>query len=58
MNDLISNPEIQRDQIISLFIDICKDGLDEKGINFLKVTAENGRLELIPQIADSFEIKR
>ena len=58
INELISNPEIQRAQIVSLFVDICKENLDEKGVNFLKVTAENGRLELLPQIADGFEIMR
>lgn len=58
VNELISNPEIQKDQIISLFVDICKEHLDEKAINFLKVTVENGRLELLPHIADSFEILR
>lgn len=58
VDDLISNPEIERDQIISLFVDICKDGLDEKAVNFLKVMAENGRLDLISQIADSYEVMR
>ena len=54
MEVLIGNPDIQRDQIISLYQELAKDSLNEKGINFLKVTAENGRLELIPEIADFY----
>ena len=56
IQEIISNPEIQRKDVIALIEDIGKDKLDEKGINFLKVTAENGRLELIPEIAGSYEL--
>ena len=55
MKRIIGNPDIQQEQVISVYQDIAKDSLDEKGINFLKVTAENGRLELIPEIADFYE---
>ncbi|MDX2507020.1 MAG: F0F1 ATP synthase subunit delta [Gammaproteobacteria bacterium] len=52
--EIISNPEVSAEQVIALFADICKEELDEQGINFLKVAAENGRLELMPQITDSY----
>lgn len=55
MIEIITNPDVSAERIVSLFADICQDGLDEQGINFLKIAAENGRLEIIPQIADSFE---
>lgn len=58
MIEIFSNPDIPSEQVISLFADICKDALDEQGTNFLKVAAENGRLEFIPQIAESFEAMR
>jgi F-type H+-transporting ATPase subunit delta len=58
MIEVISNPNISDVQIITLISDICSDGLDEQGINFLKLAAENGRLGIIPVIADSFEILR
>jgi len=58
MIEIIDNPGVASEDVVKLIADICKDGLDEQGINFLKVTAENGRLEFIPQIADSFEIMR
>ena len=58
MIELIDNPEVDEDLIISLFQEICKEGLDEQGVNFLKVAAENGRLEIIPEIAEEFELLR
>ena len=54
IKNIISNPDVQRDSIITLFKDIAEDKLDEKGVNFLKVTAENDRMALIPEIADSY----
>ncbi len=56
--ELIENPEVADDVVISLFQEICQDGLDERGINFLKITAENGRLGIIPEIAEEFELLR
>jgi len=53
--EIISNPNVSTEQVIDLFADICKEELDEQGINFLKVAAENGRLELLPQITDSYK---
>ncbi|MCU7938523.1 MAG: F0F1 ATP synthase subunit delta [gamma proteobacterium symbiont of Bathyaustriella thionipta] len=58
MVELINNPSVSDEQVILLITEICKDGLDEQGQNFLKVTAENGRLEVLPFIADSFEAMR
>jgi len=58
MTKLIENPEVDDDVIISLFQDICKDRLDEQGVNFLKVAAENARLDIIPEITEEFELLR
>ena len=61
MVELFNNPDVSGERLISLIRDICKDEqveLDEQGQNFLKITAENGRLELIPDIAESFESMR
>ncbi len=55
MAEIINNPDVTSEQTVSLIIDICKDNLDEQGINFIKLAAENDRLELIPHIAESFE---
>ncbi len=58
MIEVITNPDVTDEQVLSLFKEICKDGLDEQGMNFLKLAAENGRLEIIPAIADAFEVLR
>ncbi len=59
MVELISNPDITNEQVISLMLTICQDGqleLDKKVHNFLKVAAENGRLDVVPHIAEQFEV--
>ena len=58
MLKLINNPEVNDEQCIALIMDICSGQLNEQEHNFLKVAAENGRLEVIPMIADSFEALR
>ena len=58
MLELIGNPDMTNEQVILLIVDICQDGqleLDEKVHNFLKVAAENGRLDVVPYIAEQFE---
>ncbi len=55
MIEMIDNPDITNEQVISLFADVCKDNLDEQGINFVKLATENDRLTIIPNIAESFE---
>lgn len=58
MVEIINNPDVTNEQTVTLFIDICKDNLDEQGINFIKLAAVNNRLEVIPSIAESFETLR
>lgn len=58
MTEVISDPDISNEQVIDLFKAICKDELDEQGINFLKLAAENSRLDIIPDIADMYEALR
>ncbi|MCK5649531.1 MAG: F0F1 ATP synthase subunit delta [Gammaproteobacteria bacterium] len=55
MIEIINNPDVSSEQTVSLIVDICKDNLDEQGINFVRLAAENDRLQVIPHIAQSFE---
>ena len=41
-------------ELANLFIDICADQLDENGHNFIKILAENGRLSVLPRVAQLF----
>lgn len=58
MQDLIDNPGIENDKLVEFIIGICGDGLDQYGQNFVRVLAENKRLDVIPEIADLYEEKR
>ena len=41
-------------ELADLFISICDDQLDESGQNFIKVMAENGRLSVLPRVAQLY----
>ena len=58
MQVLIGNPSIDNDRLVDIFIGICGDGLDQHGQNFVRVLAENKRLDVMPEIADLYEEKR
>ncbi len=58
MQVLIGNPSIDNDKLIELFLGICGDGLDQYGQNFVRVLADNKRLDVIQEIADLYEEQR
>ena len=58
MQVLIDNPSIDNDKLAELIIDICGDGLDQYGQNFVRVLIDNKRLDVISEIADLYEVKR
>jgi len=53
--DVVKNPEINLDDTISMFTEICKDMLDDESVNLLRLAGENGRLDLFPEIAQEYE---
>jgi F-type H+-transporting ATPase subunit delta len=53
--DLLDNPEITREQVTDLFIEVAGSALDEHGRNAIKVLAANNRVALLPVIAELFE---
>ena len=58
MQGLIGNPSIDSKKLVDTFVGICGDGLDQYGQNFVRVLAENKRLDVMPEIADLYELKR
>lgn len=58
MQDIISNPAIERDKVVDVMIGVCGDGLNEVGKSFVKVLAENNRLNVMSEIAVLFEKQR
>ena len=58
MHELINSPHLADTQLADLFIQVAGENLNEKGANFVRVLAANGRLLLLPEIAALFEIER
>ena len=58
MAALIDSPKLSSVQLADLFIDICGDKLNEHGKNFIRVLAENDRLDVLSEITALFEIER
>lgn len=52
---LIADPAVSGDRVAGLIIDVAGSGLGERGANFVKVLAENGRLTVLPEISVQFE---
>lgn len=52
---LVSDPNISDAQLESMFLSVCGKRLNEQGVNMVKLLIENGRLQLLPQIAALFE---
>ena len=55
---VIESPQLTEKQLADLIIDVCGDRLTDTGVNFVRVLADNRRLELLPDIAALFEIQR
>ena len=52
----LDNPLLTTDATAKLLIDIMADELSQEGKNFVVVLAENGRISLLPSIADTYEL--
>jgi len=58
MAAFIDNPRVTREQVADLFLDVCGEKLSDLGRNMVKVLADNGRLEILPEIAMLYEEER
>jgi len=58
MSDMISNPSIEREKIVDVIVDVCGDNLNDLAKNFVKVLADNGRLNVAEEIAQAYEEHR
>jgi F-type H+-transporting ATPase subunit delta len=52
---LNADPAVASERVAALVIEVAGADLGERGGNFVKVLAENGRLSLLPVIAEQFE---
>ena len=53
---LIADPAVSADRVAGLIVDVAGASLGERGANFVKVLAENGRLTVLPEISVQFEL--
>jgi F-type H+-transporting ATPase subunit delta len=58
MHRLLDSPHLTESQLADLFIGIGAERLNDKCGNFIRLLAENGRLNVLPEIAALFEIQR
>ena len=58
MHSLIGNPSIDSDKLVDVFIGVCGEGLDQFGQNFVRVMADNKRLDVASEVAELYEAKR
>ena len=55
IEQLAGDPRVERARFLGLFLDICREHLDPKGANFVRLLVENRRLNLLPEIAALYE---
>lgn len=55
MAAIVSNPRIGQEKIQQLLLDVCQEQVNAEAVNLLKLLAENGKLKLLPNIAELYE---
>ena len=55
MTNMLESPKLTHQERASLIESVCSDYLDDKGSNFVKLVAENSRIDLLPEISQIFE---
>ena len=58
MSELLDNPELGKIQKGELVIQVLGDELTQQQQNLVKLMAENGRLKLMPDVVEQFEVAR
>jgi F-type H+-transporting ATPase subunit delta len=58
IEDLLTNPKMTIDQLVSMFAGLGGDAIDAQWQNFVRLLARNKRLTVLPQIAAQYEMLR
>ncbi len=58
MKGAISSPRVDREQLAALIIDVCGEVMNDTRKNFVRLLAEYGRLDGVPDIRAHFERRR
>lgn len=54
MRDCISDPKVQPQQLVGLFLDVAGSGMSADQQNYVRVLVANERLQVLPEIRDLF----
>lgn len=52
---LIGDPKVPPRRLGELILEICGSNLNDEGRNFILLLAENGRIDILPEVAELFE---
>lgn len=52
---LIGDPKVPPKRLGELVLEICGAGLSDEGRNFILLLAENGRIDILPDVGELFE---
>lgn len=55
MSGLIANPKLDKAQVADIMFDVCGDQLSNEGRNLVRLLVENGRLNVLADIAGMFD---
>lgn len=58
MQTLIGNPKIEKQVLVDLILHVCEGHLTKAGENFIRVLADNKRLNILAEIATLYEQHR
>ncbi|MCK5396235.1 MAG: F0F1 ATP synthase subunit delta [Gammaproteobacteria bacterium] len=58
MSELLDNPETGKTQKGELLLQVLGDKLNQQQQNLVKLMAENGRLKIMPDVGEQFEVAR
>ncbi|MFO7603987.1 MAG: F0F1 ATP synthase subunit delta [Gammaproteobacteria bacterium] len=58
MSSLFDSPRLTQDELVELFFSVCEGQLNAAGQNFIRVLADNKRLNVLPEIAAMYEKHR
>lgn len=58
MSSLFDSPKLTQEQLVELFFSVCEGHLTPAGQNFIRVLADNKRLNVLPEIAAMYEKHR
>ncbi len=58
MRRVLDSPRLSEEQAAELFLAVCEGRIDDDGRNFVRLLAENRRLQLLPEITAVYEFMR